>query len=236
MDSKEKSLNRAGWKYFAKAFLSQYVVLIICLFLHRTIVALGGLIEVSEQVGGEISKPTAGRLIFALCAAAAFFILSFLASEKSKEGKIFTSFILGAFAGTNLWQCIGEDLWHFSIGGEHFVTLESVSVLPLVIVFIASLLYFWRNNSLDWGIWCVVLAFAVNWLGHFVQLGTYPFFKWLCDETTWCMISGAGLGTILIIVSVYLEAKKAKTEKQTILTAILCYYATAILAFGIMGG
>lgn len=227
-----KGSQRPVLKYFAGAYLVQFAILGVCMFLHQSSVPLGRMLDRSELVSGAMSKPTLGRLVYALAAALLFFIFTALASGQAKRGKNYAPFILGTFAGTFLWQAIGEDLWHFSVDGVHFVRLESVSVLPLIVLFFLTLVRCAKHNSADWGMWCMVLSFSVNWLGHYVLEGIYPLFASLCTEAQWYKGTGILLGSALLLTGLILGIRKAKTPKQWMLSAVLCYYATAVLAFG----
>ena len=204
------------------------------MFLHRSTVSLGRMLQKPELLYGELTKPTLGRLVFAITAALLSLLFTALASQQAKRGKNYAPFILGTFAGTFLWQSIGEDLWHFSLGGVHFVQLESISVLPLVLTFVIALLYCAKQNTLDWGVWCAVLSFAVNWLGHYVLEGIFPLFSGLCTEGQWCRWTGLLLGSVLLLTGLVLGIKKSKMPRQWMLSAILCYYATALLVFGLI--
>ena len=221
-------------QYFAGAYLVQFAVLGICMFLHHFPVSWGRMLEQSELVFEKLTEPTLGRLVCAIVAALLFLVLTALASKQAKSGKDYAPFILGTFAGTFLWQSMGEDLWHFSVDGVHFVQLESVSVLPLVLFFVVTLLYCAKQNALDWGVWCTVLSFAVNWSGHYVLEGVYPFFASLCTKPQWYRGMGLLLGSALLLTGLVWGIKRSKTPRQWMLSAILCYYATAVLAFGLI--
>ncbi len=231
-----KSSTKPLLRYFVGAFFIQFGVMGVCIPLHRIFIRIGEPVAVAEQVAGAMTNPTVGRLMFSLLSALAFILLTALASARARAGKDYAPFIFGSLAGTFLWQSIGEDLWHFSVGGEHFVVLESISALPLVILFLLALLYCARNRSLDWGVWCAVLGFAVNWLGHYVLEGVYPLVAPLCPEALWYRCVGLGLGSALLILGVYLGVKKAKAPRQWMLCSILCFFAVAVLAFGLMEG
>lgn len=230
MDDRKKEV----LKYFVLAFFIQFVILVICMFLHRSFIGLGYNVATPEMVGDEISKPTIGRLIFAFCSFAGFIICTVFASKQAKKGSDFIAFIIGQFAGTFLWQCIGEDSWNFDVGGTHFVQLESVSVFPLAVLFVIALVYCYRHNSFDWGVWCAILSFSINWFGHYINLGTYPLVASFIDEVIWIKGIGIGLGTILFITGLFCGFKKAKTPKQLMCASLLCYYAIGILAFSII--
>jgi len=208
-------------KYYLLPFIIQFGVLFVCIPLHRIFIHIGPVLGNPEMVGMEMSDPKLGRLVFAVISFIAFALLTCFASQRSEEKNGLVSFILGAFAGTFLWQSIGEDLWHFSVNGMHFVFLESITVLPLVLLFIPALVFLWKSASIDWGVWCSMLTFGVNWLGHFVLIGIYPLFSGLCEINLWCRIVGISLGVLLMAVSFITGLGKGKNPKERMLSAIL---------------
>lgn len=222
-------------KEYLLPFLGQFAVLVVCIGLHRLFVGRGGPLGVPELVGDEMSSPTVGRLIYAILSCVLFLILTILASKQAKTGKEIQPFWLGMFAGTFLWQSIGEDLWHFTLDGVHFVQLESIAVLPFVILFLLLLIYTLRNQALDWGILCTMLSFACNWLGHYVMLGSYPFVSAFVDEKTWYALSGCVVGALALLVGIYCGVKKADSRRQRLLAAVLTYIAVGVIAFGLIG-
>lgn len=220
---------------YALPFLGMFVVLMICMFLHRSVIPLGAMLGPEEMVGEEMSSPTIGRLVFAGLSFYGFVILTAVSQGIGKQGKIFPSFWCAMFAGTFLWQSIGEDMWHFAVDGVHFVQLESITVLPFVILFGMLLYYVLRHDALGWGVQCTFLSFACNWLGHYILLGVYPLVSSLIDANAWCKLVGIGAGSILTILGVYLGVCKSRNTKERLLSVILTYYGVAVLVFGIMG-
>lgn len=216
-------------------FLGMFVVLGVCIFLHRNFISLGAILGPEEMVGEEMSSPTMGRLFFAVFSFLGFAVLTAISHDIGKRGKVFPSFWCAMFAGTFLWQSIGEDLWHFTVDGVHFVQLESISVLPFAILFGMLLFYILRHEALGWGIQCTLLSFACNWLGHYILLGVYPLVSSLIDVNAWCKLVGIGAGSILTILGVYLGVCKSRNTKERLLSVILTYYGVAVLVFGIMG-
>lgn len=220
---------------YALPFLGMFVVLVICMFLHRSVISLGAMLGPEEMVGEEMSSPTIGRLVFAVLSFCAFAILTAVSQGIGKQGKIFPSFWCAMFAGIFLWQSIGEDLWHFAVDGVHFVQLESITVLPIAILFGMLLYYVLRHDALGWGVQCTLLSFACNWLGHYILLGVYPMVSSLIDTNAWCKLVGISAGSILTILGVYLGVCKSRNTKERLLSVILTYYGVAVLVFGIMG-
>ena len=227
-------------RFSAKEFLIplvlEYVVLLTCIRLHRLFIYRGALLGDPVMVGDEMSSPTVGRLAFCILSFLAAVILSALASRKAKAGDAFVPFLYGSFAGTFLWQSLGEDAWNFAVDGVHFIQFESVSVFPLVPVVVLFLIYAVRNDSLDWGIWCTLFSFLTNWWGHYVMLGTYPFVSAFFEESAWNRGISSVSGILLLLLGLYLCLCSAKDSKGRIFSAIVTYAATGILAFGMMEG
>ena len=220
---------------YALPFLGMFVVLGVCIFLHRNFISLGAILGPEEMVGEEMSSPTMGRLFFAVFSFLGFAVLTAISHGIGKRGKVFPSFWCAMFAGTFLWQSIGEDLWHFTVDGVHFVQLESISVLPFAILFGMLLFYILRHEALGWGIQCTLLSFACNWLGHYILLGIYPLFSSLVSVNAWCKLVGFSVGSIVMLLGVYLGICKSGNAKERLLSVILTYYGVAVLVFGIMG-
>lgn len=217
------------------AFFMQFLAVGVCIGFHRLFIHMGKQIASPEMINGEMSDPTIGRMIYAFISFLLFVGLTVLASKLNKKGKEFLAFSSGVFAGIFLWQSIGEDAWHFSMNGMHFACLESIQVLPLVILFVLFMLYCAKHNSLDFGLWCSVLSFATNWLGHYILIGIYPIVMDVIDEKMWCKIIGIIIGILAFATGIFLGLKKSKTNKQMMLSSILTYYGVGVLMFGIMG-
>lgn len=227
---------RFSAKEYLVPLLLEYVVLLSCIRLHRLFIYRGPLLSDPVMVGDELSAPTAGRLAFCILSFVAAVVLAVLASRKAKAGDSYVPFLFGSFAGTFLWQSLGEDAWNFAVDGVHFIQFESVSVFPLVPVVILVLLYAARNDSLDWGIWCTVFSFLTNWWGHYVMLGTYPFVSALFEASAWNRGISFVTSGLLLLTGIYLSLCAAKDCKGRIFAAIVTYAATGILAFGLMEG
>ena len=137
------------------------------------------------MVGENLTSPTVGRLAFGIIVLVLWFFFSLVASNAAKKEKHYASSLFGFAAGILLWQFIGEISWHYSVGGVHFVPFESVTTFPIACLFILLLLYGKKHHSFDWGIWCMLLSFAFNWMGHYVMEGTYPFVASFVGQHTW---------------------------------------------------
>lgn len=227
---------RFSAKEYLLPLILEYVVLLSCIRLHRLFIYRGALLNEPVLVGDEMTSPTVGRLVFCLLSFLAAVVLSVLASRKAKAGDVYVPFLFGSFAGTFLWQSLGEDAWNFSVDGVHFIQFESISVFPLVQVVILLLIYAARNDVLDWGIWCTVFSFLTNWWGHYVMLGFYPFVSAFFEEAAWNRGISSVVGILLLAVSLYLCLCSAKDCKGRIFSAMVTYAATGILAFGLMEG
>lgn len=223
-------------KEYLLPFLLQYVILIICIRLHRLFVDKGAMLGSPVMVGDEMSSPTTGRLAFLIIAFIAAVILTAIASKKAKEGKEYLPFFFGLFAGTFFWQAVGEDLWNFSVNGVNFIQFESVSVLPIFIFTLLFLIYAVKNDVLDWGVWCSLLGFLCNWWGHYVMLGTYPFVASYFQESVWNKGIAYISGGILALIGIYLGVFSAKDRKGRLFASIVTYIATGVIAFGMMEG
>ena len=223
-------------KEYFLPFLSQYAILLICIRLHRVFVSKGAFVCAETLVGDEMSSPTVGRLVFCILAFVGAVLLTMAASDAAKKEKEYKPFFLGLFAGTFMWQSIGEDLWNFSVNGINFMQFESVSVLPVFVITMLFVVYAVKNEVLDWGVWCALLGFLCNWLGHYVMLGTYPFVAAYFEESVWNRGIAYVSGGILALTGIYLGVCSAKDRKGRLFASIVTYIATGIIAFGIMEG
>lgn len=214
----------------------EYVVLLSCISFHRIFIHMGGLVSEPVMVGDEMTDPTAGRLVFCIIAFVVAAVLGVISSREAKKGNVYIPFLYGSFAGTFLWQSLGEDAWNFAVDGVNFAQLESVSVFPLVPAAILFLVYAAKNDILDWGIWCAVFSFLTNWWGHYVMLGTYPFVSAFFEEAAWNHGVSAVVGVVLLVAGLYLGLCSAKDCKGKIFSAIMTFAATGVLAFGMIEG
>ena len=223
-------------KEYLFPLLAQYVILLVCINLHRLFVSKGAYVCAKAMVGDEMSSPTAGRLIFCCLTFAGAVLLTISASRIAKKGQEYLPFFLGLLAGTFLWQSIGEDLWNFSVNGMNFVQFENISTLPVFILTILFMIYAAKNHALDWGVWCSLLGFMCNWLGHYVMTATYPFVAAHFEESAWNRGIACVCGSALILLGIYLGVFSAKDRKGRLLASIVTYIATGIIAFGIIDG
>ena len=223
------------FEYFLP-LLAEILILFLCILSFKLVVDLGPMVEEPSLVGDDMTKPTAGRLGFGIFAMVLWFVLSFIASKAAGKDKHYTASLSGFAAGILLWQAIGEISWHYSIGGVHFVPFESVTTFPLASLFILMMIYGKKHHSFDWGIWCMILSFAFNWMGHYVMEGTYPFVKSLIDEHSWNLTSCTVCGSLGFIYSIIFLLFRVKTRRGRILASMMTYISLGVLVFGIREG
>lgn len=196
----------------------------------------GELVQTSELVGDEMSSPTTGRLIYMILSFVLALLLCIAASECSKRDKDIPAFWCGYASGILLWQALGEEAWHFSISGIHFVQLESIASFPVVLMFIGLIVYGSKHGSFDWGIWCMILSFACNWLGHYITVGLYPFVESLIESHTWNVLAGSIGGAAMFIISILYLLFRAVTRKDRMFASMLTYIAIGCTALSIIDG
>ena len=120
--------------------LVEFLILAVCILSFYLFYELGPMIEEPTLVGEALTKPTLGRLAFGIAALLLWFVFTFFASKSAKKDRHYVSSFFGFTAGILLWQFIGEISWHYSVGGVHFVPLESVTTFPLACLFILLLI------------------------------------------------------------------------------------------------
>lgn len=227
-------------KEFLLDYLLSLVLELVILFGLMAFCALfigkGALIGEPKLIGDEMSSPTAGRLVYLFLSFALFLALCITASRFAKAGKDVPAFWCGYASGILLWQSIGEEAWHFSVGGINFVKLESIAAFPVVLLFAALLLYAHRHRSFNWGIWCMIFSFACNWLGHYVTVGLYPFVENLFAPRTWNVWAGSIGGGLMFVFSIIYLITHAKTRKGRMFASMLTYISIGITALSIIDG
>lgn len=223
------------YEYFLP-LLAEFGILALCIFLFRLMKTADGLIQEPSLVGGNLTDPTSGRLVFGCAAMVLWFVFSWAASNAAKKDKHYPSSFLGFAAGILLWQFIGEISWHYSIGGVHFVPFESVTTFPIACLFILLMVYGKKHHSFDWGIWCMLLSFAFNWMGHYVMEGTYPFVASLVDQHTWYVGASLVSGICGFVYSILFLLFRVKTRRGRILASMLTYISIGVIAFGLIEG
>ena len=224
-----------GREYFLPLF-AEFGILVLCIILFRLFKGFGSLIQEPSLVGGNLTDPTAGRLVFGITALALWFVFSWAASKAAKKDKHYASSFLGFAAGILLWQFIGEISWHYSIGGVHFVPFESVTTFPVACLFILLLLYGKKHHSFDWGVWCMLLSFAFNWMGHYVMEGTYPFVASMVDQHTWYVRASLVSGICGFVYSIIFLLFRVRTRRGRILASMITYISIGVIAFGLIEG
>lgn len=216
--------------------LAELLILLAAMSLFSLFTKLGPMLEESTLVGDETTKPTLGRLIYGLSALVMWFVISWIASKAAGKDKHYLSSLSGFAAGILLWQFVGEISWHYSVGGVHFVPLENVTTFPIACLFILLMLYGKKHHSFDWGIWCMLLSFAFNWMGHYVMLGTYPFVESLVDQHKWYVLTSAVSGACGLVFSIIFLLFRVKTRRGRILASMITYISIGVISFGIIEG
>ena len=214
--------------------VSEFLILILCIIPFRIAKTLGPLLEEPALVGSELTKPTAGRLAYGILAIVLWFVFSYVASRAAGRDKDYASSFFGFTAGILLWQFIGEVSWHYSIGGIHFVPFESITTFPVACLFILLMIYGKKHHSFDWGIWCMLLSFAFNWMGHYVMEGTYPFVASNIDQHVWYLCTSVIAGVCGLVYSIIYLLFRAKTRRGRILASMITYISIGVLAYGLM--
>ena len=215
---------------------AEFLILILCILPFRLIKNVGPLLETPSMVGKELTKPTAGRLAFGVLAIVLWLVFSHIASRAANRDQHYASSFFGFAAGILLWQFIGEISWHYSVGGVHFVPFESITTFPVACLFILLMIYGKKHHSFDWGIWCMLLSFAFNWMGHYVMEGTYPFVASLVDQHTWYLCAAVTSGVCGFVFSILYLLFRVKTRRGRILASMITYISVGVLAFGLMEG
>ena len=205
------------FEYFLP-LLGEFLILAVCMLSFTLFVKLGPTIGSPAPVGDEQTKPTVGRLAFGVAALALWFVFTFIASRAAKKDRHYASSFFGFAAGILLWQFIGEISWHYSVGGVHFVPFDK------------------KHHSFDWGVWCMLLSFAFNWMGHYVMEGTYPFVASMVDQHTWYVGASLTAGGCGLIYSIVFLLFRVKTRRGRLLASMLTYISIGVIAFGLMEG
>ncbi len=214
----------------------EVVILMLCILPFRILKSIGPMLQEPSFVGDELTKPTLGRLVFGAIALVLWFVFSYIASKEAEKGKDYIPSFLGFAAGILLWQAIGEISWHYSVGGINFVPFESITTFPIACLFIILMVYGKKHHSFDWGIWCMLISFAFNWMGHYIMLGLYPFVEGIIDEHIWHTRTALVSGIIGIIYSIIYLLFRVKTKRGRILASMITYISIGVISFGLMEG
>ena len=188
---------------------------------------------------GEAVDPSPTRLAFMCLAFLSAFLFAWLACKKGREGKILPAFWLGYTGGTLLWQSTGECAWHFSIVADDYLMcfphIEGASALILVIVTSILLVYCYRRNAFDWGVWVFILSFIGNWFGHFILIGTYPLVSSLLEEEIWFRDAGLVIGLATVLSALYLNYYLAQSKQARLCCCLMLYFGIGIIVTGVSG-
>ncbi len=227
------------WKEFFLPFICQFILVVLAILPHRLSIGLGAFVLPQSEYLGEMTSPTTGRLVFAVCAMLGCFVLGYIAHIFAQKDKDLPAFLIGIFAGTLLWQSLGEDLWHFGIYVDgtlvNFLKLESIQVLPIVLPVLIAVLFGMLHHSFDFGVLCVIASFLCNWMGHYCSHATYPLVAGIMDISKWYVISGIGFGGALFLLGLYLGIAASVDRKGRMFSSIICYLGIAIFVFGMIG-
>ena len=215
---------------------AEFLILILCLLAFKLSVPLGPMTEPPTLIGEALTRPTVGRLVYGLAALLLWFVFSRVASRAADRDRHYCSSLLGFTAGILLWQFIGEISWHYSVGGVHFVPFESVTTFPVACLFLLLMIYGKRHHSFDWGIWCMLLSFAFNWMGHYVMEGTYPFVSSFVGKHVWYVGASSVSGLCGFVFSIVFLLFRVKTRRGRILASMMTYISLGVLAFGLLEG
>ncbi len=231
-----KSTKKQLFREYLIPLLLEYLIMGVLIFCHRTIRNFGVLLAEPKLVGDEMSSPTMGRFVYAVVSFLLFAVFTKLGSNAAKKDKDLCSFWFGFTAGVLLWQSVGESFWHFAVGGINFVVLENITSFPLAVLFVMLMIYGKRHHSFDWGVWCMLLSFACNWIGHYITIGIYPFVEPYIASRPWNVWVSVIFGGLLTIYSFQFLLFRAKTTKGRMLASMMTYIALAIIFFGIAEG
>lgn len=200
--------------------------------LHSVFSHMGPLLQEPCDVGGEMSEPTVGRLVFGICFFVFGIILVIVSHFLDKKNKETISFGCAFCAGVMFWQSIGECLWHFQIGGIQITRIECIQSLPLVIVFVILLIVFGFDKNKDFSLWVCILSFACNWLGHYITIGTYSFVCNVVDWKLWAYVWSGVAGGIATLIGLFLSLFCCKTKKEILLASMLIFIGIGVIYFG----
>lgn len=221
--------------YILSIFL-ELAVLFGLIFFCAAFIDKGQFVCEQKMIGSEMCSPTLGRLIYLFLSFALAITFGALSSFFARKSNDLPSFWFAFSAGILLWQSVGEEAWHFSVGNINFVQLESIASFPLVILFIGLLIYGCKFKSFDFGIFCVLISFACNWLGHYITVGIYPFFERLTDAHTWNVLAGSIGGGIVFILSIIFLIKNSDSRRGRLLASVMTYISIGIAALSIIDG
>lgn len=231
----KKNLREIGLD-FCLPIIIETMILGCTMFIHRQFSDTGNLLLIADRVGTKLAIPTSGRMILLLLSFLGFLFCTIAATCTTDRNNNFYPFVFGSLSGIFLWQAIGEHAWHFGLPMDntvlHFVQLESVSSLTVLLPILLLCIYALVKHSFNFGIEITILSFFCNWLGHFVTLGTYPFVAGMIDEKNWNITVGVIAGVIAAIAGIAKLILNADTQRKRMVAGIFTYIgiATAVLS------
>lgn len=246
-----KSTAKEIWEEGICPFLFQLVIIaaLVALFVVCVNAGSGDFLIAQHQEGGELSSPTLGRFIYMIASLAVGVGAAVWADSAGKQldsrRKMFLSYYIGIVAGTLLWQSVGECSWHFGVQyfneamGEDvtifFPRIECLSSLFLFVVVLALVRYSWRKKAFSWGVWCVIISFMANWIGHFIMVASYPFLASYFSEPEWFEIIGLWGGLLIILYSLFVMLFRVHNIRGRLSASMMIYCGVAMIASGVTG-
>ncbi len=193
------------------------------------------------MVAGEENNPIYGRLLFAILVLIWLVIGFCIVCRIYKKAKAPTipMFCLCFIIGVNLWQLLGETMWHFTFRVEDeylaFVRLESMQAIPLVIVFTVFLVNAIHKRKYGDGLLLILSVFWANWIGHIICIGTLPF-VYPMDKDGWYPIAaiiGAIPACAIALSVIFRDSIRGKeiTKRERLYASILLFAALGCLFF-----
>ena len=234
---------KAGLKEGIVPALIQFFVLAVVIIEFAVFIGPGnGLPNVIPSIlnGGEATNPNIVLLIYMIAAFFGSLVCAAVSSRMCRENKnTARSFWISVAGGTLLWQSVGECSWHFGLKCENeylsFAHIENGSSLFLLLLFIILLGYCAKKKAFNWGVGVFLFIFLINWLGHFLQIGTYPVASEWFSERSWYRCIGLSAGIPGIIFSLYCIFRAAKDYKGRLFSSILLYTSVCMIFTGIRG-
>lgn len=248
---KFKSTFQEIWSEGLFPFLIQLVI--IGALVSAFLVSIGSgpedFLIAQHQEGGEMTSPTLGRFIVMLVTFVIGITTAILANNAGKNldsrKKMFMSYYIGVASGTLLWQSIGECSWHFGTQyfsenlGEnviiYFPRIECLSSLFVFIVIVALIRYCWRKQAFSWGVWCVIISFMANWIGHFFLLAPYPFVASYFSEIEWFKLMGLWGGLAIILYSLFIMLFRVHNIRGRLSASMMIYCGVGMIVSGVFG-
>ena len=237
--NKENLKLKQGFKYGIIPTLIQFGILFVAMLIFKYLIDENStmLIQDKIQIAGKETDPNIIRFIYMFIAFICAYVLGFIAHNKSKDTTL--AFWLGLVGGVLLWQAIGECSWHFYYQVDETIftlpQIEGPSGTALMIMIIPIIVYFIRNKTLSFGFGIFLLSFMINWEGHFILEGTYPYVSSLLNEKTWFIIFGLLIGICTTLFALYLMFYASTNKEGYLVSSIILYVGLGIILTGVIG-